>query len=78
MKTLEELNSIKGEIKTLNKKLSELNEEELKQVAGGSNHTYCEFRYDYRIQECPFSASYQEAMKKIYECHNCGKRILTD
>ena len=35
MKTKEELNAIKEEVETLNKKLAELNEEELSQVAGG-------------------------------------------
>lgn len=35
MKTKEELNSIKEEVETLNKKLSELTEEELKHVVGG-------------------------------------------
>lgn len=36
MKTKEELNTLKEEIDTLNKKLAELTDEELKQVAGGS------------------------------------------
>ncbi len=36
MKTKEELNALKNEVEALNKKLAELNEEELKQVAGGS------------------------------------------
>ena len=36
MKTKEELNALKEEVETLNKKLAELSEEELKQVAGGS------------------------------------------
>ena len=36
MKTPEELNALKNEVKALNKKLAELNEEELAQVAGGS------------------------------------------
>ena len=36
MKTKEELNALKNEVKALNKKLAELNEEELAQVAGGS------------------------------------------
>ena len=42
MKTKEELNAIKEEVETLNKKLHELTEEELKQVVGGSleNHEY--------------------------------------
>ena len=35
MKTKEELNALKEEVKTLNKKLAELTEEELVQVSGG-------------------------------------------
>ena len=35
MKTPEELNALKEEVETLNKKLAELTDEELKQVAGG-------------------------------------------
>ncbi len=35
MKTKEELNALKKEVETLNKKLAELNEDELKQVTGG-------------------------------------------
>ena len=35
MKTKEELNALKNEVETLNKKLHELTEEELKQVSGG-------------------------------------------
>ena len=35
MKTKEELNALKEEVDTLNKKLAELSEEELEQVAGG-------------------------------------------
>ena len=35
MKTKEELNAIKEEVETLNKKLAELTEEELGQVFGG-------------------------------------------
>ena len=35
MKTKEELNALKEEVETLNKKLSELTEDELSQVAGG-------------------------------------------
>lgn len=36
MKTKEELNTLKEEVETLNKKLAELTEEELAQVTGGS------------------------------------------
>ena len=35
MKTKEELNALKEEAETLNKKLAELSEEELAQVSGG-------------------------------------------
>ena len=35
MKTKEELNALKEEVENLNKKLAELSEEELTQVAGG-------------------------------------------
>ena len=35
MKTKEELNALKEEVETLNKKLAELSEDELKQVSGG-------------------------------------------
>ena len=35
MKTKEELNALKEEVETLNKKLAELTEDELKQVSGG-------------------------------------------
>ena len=38
MKTKEELNEIKEEVETLNKKLHELTEEELAQVSGGSEN----------------------------------------
>lgn len=36
MKTKEEINALKEEIKDLNKKLAELTEEELTQVSGGA------------------------------------------
>ena len=35
MKTAEELNALKEEVETLNKKLAELSEEDLEQVSGG-------------------------------------------
>ena len=36
MKTTEELNALKEEIETLNRKLGELSEKELEQVTGGT------------------------------------------
>ena len=43
MKTKEELNALKEEVETLNKKLHELTEEELAQVKGGSAVDICLF-----------------------------------
>lgn len=41
MKTKEELNALKEEVEKLNKKLSELTEEELGQVSGGTDYPPC-------------------------------------
>ena len=38
MKTKEELNALKEEVETLNKKLAELTDEEIAQVAGGGQN----------------------------------------
>ena len=51
MKTAEELNALKEEVDTLNKKLAELSEDELKLVAGGLDLNldfgkFCESDYD--------------------------------
>ncbi len=40
MKTKEELNALKEEVVTLNEKLHELTEDELKQVTGGTGPVY--------------------------------------
>ena len=40
MKSIEELNTLREEVKTLNKKLAELTDEELEQVTGGDKKTY--------------------------------------
>lgn len=40
MKTKEELNALKEEVETVNKKLAELSEEELTQVYGGMDIDY--------------------------------------
>ena len=41
MKTKEELNALKEELETMNKKLAELTEDELKQVTGGAITIIC-------------------------------------
>ena len=45
MKSKEELNALKEEVETLNKKLAELSEDELSEVTGGV--TYTENSYGY-------------------------------
>ena len=46
MKTQKELNTIKEEVKTLNKKLVELNDDELTQVTGGVGHYFIYYTID--------------------------------
>ena len=41
MKTKEELNALKEEVETMNKKLQKLTEEELAQVSGGADGCCC-------------------------------------
>ena len=41
MKTAEELNALKEEVETLNKKLAELTKDELAQVSGRGDGIYC-------------------------------------
>ena len=43
MKTKEELNALKEEVEALNKKLAELTEEELEQVASGGQNYWGSF-----------------------------------
>lgn len=42
MKTKEELSTIKNEVESLNKKLSELSEDEMRFVVGGGSHEIAE------------------------------------
>ena len=49
MKTAEELNALKNEVETLNRKLAELTEDELALVAGGdSGYNWDNIRLDRR------------------------------
>ena len=56
MKTKEELNALKEEVETLNKKLHELTEEELEQVSGGLKDFSWEWTPDTPTHE---TSSYQ-------------------
>ena len=66
MKTKEELNALKEEVETLNKKLTELTNEELEQVTGGEIQT----------DECPCRYGFQSANKQCFK-KNCGKAIIS-
>ena len=81
MKTKEELNTLKEEVETLNKKLAELTEEEFAQVAGGDGRK----RYDAKCKNCGKLVggcgcfSYDEAFEKAalrgkYGCSYCGAK----
>ena len=50
MKTKEELDAIKEEVETVNKKLYELNDEELEQVTGGKSEEHQEPEYTSEIE----------------------------
>ena len=47
MKSSEELNALKEKVETLNKKLAELTEDELKQVSGGDIEITCDLILQY-------------------------------
>ena len=57
MKTKEELNALKEEVETLNKKLHELTEEELEQVSGGA---YIKDIYDQVTYDLYYPGKYEE------------------
>ena len=59
MKTKEELNALKEEVETVSRKLHELTEEELAQVAGGL------IEADTEIKVCPFCGT---KYKGIHVC----------
>ena len=76
MKTKEELNKLKEEIETLNKKLAELTEEEQKMVTGGKITGGDGFPF---YNDCPFCKSRQRVTAgpfykgiPTYACSNCG------
>ena len=54
MKTADELKELKEEVETLNRKLHELTDEELAQVAGGIF-----YRGNYSAQEKTFTTAYR-------------------
>ena len=72
MKPREDLNVLKEEVESLNRKLAELSEEELTQVTGGA----------FKSTSCPFCTNRAiwvghiiEFKRDFYKCPECG--ILT-
>ena len=66
MKTKEELNALKEEVETLNRKLAELNEDELKQVGGGRD-SYTFDLYDIHKLVTETEKELREAAEKMRE-----------
>ena len=81
MKTREELNALKNEVEVLNKKLAELNEEELKQVAGGGPWLPPApgLRTDMKCQSdgCFYVDCWDgEFLDQIFDCPSCHNHTL--
>ena len=66
-KTSEELDALKERIKTLKSELKELNEDELRAIAGGDGETDCEQIYcpECGCQDLSYSDGY-------FCCRRCG------
>ena len=76
MKTKEELNKLKEEFETLNKKLAELTEEELKQVSGGLGPSNGKKQKLYCVEcgyvQCTFLEGMTLSFGSVEECPQCG------
>ena len=75
MKTKEELNALKEELETLNRKLSGLSEEEFKQVIGGGPTTYDEGSYETRMKcsSCGHNVIWGGMfLNQTFDCPKCG------
>ena len=74
MKTKEELNELRNEVETLNKKLSELTEEELAQVSGGVDlHSPS---WDYEFNDVVPDLPDPSRQRSINSTDKCSERIL--
>lgn len=72
MKTKEELNKLKEEVETLNRKLAGLTAEEMKQVAGGRGDEVTQM-------ECPCGYStdwFGNFVGQVFDCPKCGKHTF--
>lgn len=74
MKTKEELNTLKQKVETLNKKLEELTDDELKQVTGGAYHLQrMGFRYIKKGTALDSSSSVPTEPDASHHSHSRGK-----
>ena len=85
MKTKEELNALKEEVKAVNKKLAELTEEELEQVSGGFRGD-SDYTTTYRktcsncgyilreafLSGCAVLANDDDLLSECPQCHKAG------
>lgn len=71
MKTFEELNEIKAELDAIKTKLSELNDEELKQVTGGAG--YSEFRCPDHWLDLQWDHNDWSGKYGYFTCQICGQ-----
>lgn len=76
MKTKEELNALKAEVETLNKKLAELSEDELKQVTGGFVETDNPFSRLFLLPSMPFSLMFSLTSFFAYYCRAYRTALL--
>ena len=72
MKTKEELNVLKEEVETLNKKLHELTEEELKQVSGGFGPSSGKKKKLYCVKCGYVKGTFPVGWYMTEECPQCG------
>ena len=78
MKTPEELNALKAEVETLNKKRAALSDEELTQVSGGGPTTIDRFFTWMECTNCGYKCCMDGDQKgEKYYCIYCGKITLT-
>ena len=70
MKTKEELNALKAEVENLNKKLAELSEDELTQIAGGTGSHQCpcaSFCANNSKEECTYFNKVDSSVRCKYD-----------
>ena len=78
MKTAEELNALKNEVETMNKKLAELTEDELKSVTGGLSPAGCSALSKKLEEMYRKDKLTREEFLEIYEIVYSGNDFLID